>query len=80
MDADAEGLHQIQVDRKEVVKLMLKALEEYGYSTAVTALEKESGVQLHPPAQAQLGAAVASGDWPGAREALEGLRFARGAA
>jgi hypothetical protein len=71
-ESQALGPSQL-LDRTEVTRLLLDALQSLGHTAAALALEKESGVALHRPQAASLRQGVLSGDWTQADDALDGL-------
>eukprot|EP00842_Homolaphlyctis_polyrhiza_P002383 jgi/Hompol1/3145/HPOL_006372-RA len=62
---------------KELVRLMLQSLADYGYSDSVRCLQQESGLVLETPAVNHFRCAVLAGDWPLAERLLSQMEVAR---
>jgi len=63
--------------RKEVVRLIVQALQGLGYSQSAVTLEKESGYPLETPAVAQFREGVSNGDWAHVESLLPSLDLAQ---
>merc|ERR1719197_1101301 len=68
--SSAEDSLLAQTRRHEMVRLMLQAMQDHGFSEAATALSRESGVQLQTDDATEFCRFVLDGAWEKAIEAL----------
>lgn len=74
----SEGEDDAQVLRAQIVKLMVQAMDEYGFPESARSLERESGIALHDSAAVEalnLQASIRSGDWASVNDTLECVRW-----
>ncbi|GAB5587157.1 hypothetical protein Unana1_02057 [Umbelopsis nana] len=64
-----------QVKKHELVRLMVQSLQDLGYSTSATALEKESGFLLESPPVIQFRQGVLQGEWEKVDDLLPSLQL-----
>lgn len=68
--------HQSQLKQdEEIVRLMIQALGDMGYTSAVQTLSKESGVQVESALVAHFRQAILDGDWIKGEDALKQLEL-----
>lgn len=60
---------------EEIVRLMIQALGDMGYTSAVQALSQESGVKIESALVEDFRRAILTGDWSSAEEALSELEL-----
>ncbi|KAI8584715.1 hypothetical protein K450DRAFT_217654 [Umbelopsis ramanniana AG] len=64
-----------QVKKHELVRLMVQSLQDLGYSTSATTLEKESGFLLESSTVIQFRQGVLQGDWAKVDDLLPSLQL-----
>eukprot|EP00906_Rhabdomonas_costata_P021640 RCo031398 len=67
-----------EAHRVEMVRLMMQAMEDLGYTAGRRALEQESGLMLHCPHVEAFRVAILEGDWDSAIGLLPQLRVTSG--
>jgi len=63
----------MELDRREITRLMLQELEDLGYHRTAQALEREAGILARSPDVRRLKTLLLSGEWEQAAELLPGL-------
>jgi hypothetical protein len=74
----SEGDDDTQMFRAQIVRLMVQAMEDYGFPESARSLERESGVALHDSTALEaltLQASICSGDWARVTSILERTRW-----
>lgn len=62
-------------ENEEIVRLMIQALGDMGYTNAVQSLSQESGVKIESALVEEFRHAILNGDWSSAETALSQLEL-----